>query len=1297
VHADDPVFNPSKNLSNNPGNANSPMMAVSGNHVYVVWRENNDIYFKASANNGGTFGSSINLSTNAGTSQAPRIAASGSFVYVLWQDNTPGNYEMFFKRSINNGTSFGSLVNLSNDASYRSGGLLSHLDLAASDSNVYVVWQKDDQSATEADILLRRSNDNGATFASATDLSGNSGTSQSQSPQVAADGSNAHVVWRDNTPGNFDIFLRSSTNNGTSFSSTINLSSNAGSSQTPQVAADGSNAYVVWRDSTPGNFDIFLRASNNTGTSFAPTLNLSNNTGSSQSPQIDAAGDSAYVAWRDDTPGNLDILFRASTNTGTSFAPTLNLSNNTGSSNSPDVEAYGDDVYVAWYDSTLGNFDSYFRASEDNGNSFGSTLNLSNNAGSSQSPDVEASSTEIYVAWYDNTSGNNEILFRATDDAPTANGQSVSTNEDTPKIITLTGSDPESDALTFLIVTNATQGTLGPISIINATASQVTYTPNLDYFGSDSFTFKASDGTLNSTSATVDITVNPLNDPPTADSQNVTIAEDSAPYPITITASDPEGDPFDFSIVTNPLNGTLILTPLNATAATATYTPDIDFFGINTFQFRVNDTSISFSNNATVTINVTGVNDPPVANDDSATILEDGVAILDVTASVLTPVLANDTDVDGDTLTIVAVTTPANGNATITGNGTSIMYTPDQDFSGLDSFDYEITDGYLNDTATVSVNVTQVNDAPISYNLNATTAEDTPVDIELTGSDVEGGVDFVIIDEPDNGEVNLVSLDFNSTEFFTYTPDGNFNGNDTFKFYVTDGITNSSNSTVLIMVTPVNDPPIADDDLVTIEGNTASVIDVLANDEDIDGDTLTIISTSSPSNGNITITGNGTSVTYTPDLNFIGVDSFDYTIKDPSNEMSAASVDIIVTEPEEFKVKKGTFVKSIAAAPAVQNITGLGFQPKALILFTSDQTAEGFNDSYSFAMGFSNGTTSRSVATKSDDNAGVSNAARAFGKHILRLLGSGDPTIVAQANVIGFNSDGFALNWTSNTSTPSVIHYLALGGVDITDVAVSNFIASTTAVNQTITGPGFQPDFVMFMHAGKGKVAGKATHGYISYGFAKSATERGAIAVNTEDNRNLMDARKWQRTDRAIIALDPQSGAIDAQADFVSMNPDGFTVEWIDPPADADRVYYLAIKGGSYNVGSLTSPSVVGSQSVSGLGLQPRGLILTSYGNPGTASPTNDNRIAFGAAHTSGDGSEGSIWAGDRGLVDTSITGRSSLTTKVIRLAVENTVGTTSVIAAAADLESFDADGFTLNWTTINGSGSRQIIYVAFG
>src|SRR5207248_2254012 len=145
--------------------------------------------------------------------------------------------------------------------------------------------------------------------------------------------------------------------------------------------------------------------------------------------------------------------------------------------------------------------------------------------------------------------------------APVANAQSVTTNEDNPKAITLTGSDPDGDALTYTITSNLSHGTL------SGTAPNVTYTPGTDYNGSDSFTFKVNDGTTNSDETTVLITVVAVNDRPVADSQSVTTNEDTA-KPITLSGSDPEGDALTYTITTNPSHGVL-----SGTAPNVTYIP----------------------------------------------------------------------------------------------------------------------------------------------------------------------------------------------------------------------------------------------------------------------------------------------------------------------------------------------------------------------------------------------------------------------------------------------------------------------------------------------------------------------------------------------------------------------------------------------------------------------------------------------------------------------------------------------------------------------------------------------------
>ena len=231
------------------------------------------------------------------------------------------------------------------------------------------------------------------------------------------------------------------------------------------------------------------------------------------------------------------------------------------------------------------------------------------------------------------------ITFNA---APVANGQSTSTNEDTAKLITLTASDADNEDLTFSIVVGPTNGSLGAIGTPDCTATNVctatvTYTPDPQYNGPDSFTFKVNDGTSDSNTATVAITVNPVNDVPTADPQSTTTNEDTAKL-ITLSGSDPDDNNLTFSIVVGPTNGSLgsIGTPncaaVNTCTATVTYTPDPNYNGPDFFTFKVNDGTVD-SNTATVNIGVNAVNDAPTANAQSTSTNEDTAKLITLCGS----------------------------------------------------------------------------------------------------------------------------------------------------------------------------------------------------------------------------------------------------------------------------------------------------------------------------------------------------------------------------------------------------------------------------------------------------------------------------------------------------------------------------------------------------------------------------------------------------------------------------------------------------------------------------------------
>ncbi len=285
---------------------------------------------------------------------------------------------------------------------------------------------------------------------------------------------------------------------------------------------------------------------------------------------------------------------------------------------------------------------------------------------------------------------------------------------------------------------------------------------------------------------------------------------------------------------------------------------------------------------AIVTVIVDPVNDPPVANDDAATTREDTPVTIDVTA--------NDTDIDGvvDPTTVTIITGAANGTLSVDPLTGEVTYTPDADFHGTDSFTYEVCDDgtpVLCDTATVTVTVTPVNDPPVANDDSGSTNEDTPVTVDVVANDTDadGTVDptsVAIITSPADGSVSVDPV----TGEVTYTPDADFNGTDSFTYEVCDDGTPvlCDTATVDILVLPVNDPPVANDDSGSTDEDTPVIVDVVANDTDVDGnlDPSTVTVISGPADGSVSVDPVTGEVTYTPDADFNGTDSFTYEVCD---------------------------------------------------------------------------------------------------------------------------------------------------------------------------------------------------------------------------------------------------------------------------------------------------------------------------------------------------------------------------------------------------------------------------------
>jgi hypothetical protein len=380
--------------------------------VYVVWSDktpgNNEIILRASIDGGETFSSESKgrLTNTVSALLSPKVSSSGNHVYIVWieKDNSEKS-DVHFRGSHNSGSSFGDIENISNS------GTAAEAQIAASGNNVYVVWS--DAKSGNRDIYFSSSSNGGQSFGTPINLSDNAVISDQ--PQIVATvDRRVYVVWQDSISDSKEILLRASDNSGTEFGSIKNLSNNGGSSSNPEIAASGSSVYVTWTDNTPGNVEVFFAASTNAGSSFGSTVNLSNTAGTSYRAQIAASGDKVYVTRRD-TPRK--VYVRVSENAGDTFSESLNLSNDETDSGWPEISATADNVYLVWRAGPLEGLSKevYIRTSENSSNSFDEVVNLSNNPGNSGPPQVASGSgSDVFVVWSDTTTGTGDIYFRSS-------------------------------------------------------------------------------------------------------------------------------------------------------------------------------------------------------------------------------------------------------------------------------------------------------------------------------------------------------------------------------------------------------------------------------------------------------------------------------------------------------------------------------------------------------------------------------------------------------------------------------------------------------------------------------------------------------------------------------------------------------------------------------------------------------------------------------------------------------------------------------------------------------------------
>ena len=1059
-----------------PGAQHSAAVATNGTDALIAWHDARALdILGARVSAGGTVldANGFTVSRSANSQMNPAIASDGSNYFVVWQDNRGRGLDIYGVRVDGAGT----VLDPSGVAISTAEGNQRNPALVFNGSTYLVVWE-DTRGSPNSDIYGTRV----TPFGSVLDPNGVAlcaRAGEQGNPAVSHDGSNFMLVWDESGTGaSRDIY-------GTRIGPTgavldplfLAINTNTSEQSAPLLAFDGTNYLVAWADfRNNASADVYgTRVSAATGAVLdAAGLQLAGGTDAQAEAALAFDGTNYLVVWSDyRLAPHSNLLARRVRPAGTIVDSTpITVSAATGHQQQPSVVYSAPDYFVAWQDERGGaGRDIYAgRVSRTGVALDGDGFALSENPVEESKP-VLASGAQGVLAVYqatDNSLGRNVQRMKArrmstpVNTPPTAEAQSVTTDEDVAAAIELGGSDPEGNALTFTVATQPTRGTL------SGTGAKLVYTPAANISGTDSFTFTVSDGEATSAPATVSITITPVNDAPVATAQTVITLEET-PKTITLMGTDLEGDALTFTVASGPTRGTLTGTP-----PTLTYTPAVDYIGPDSFTFTASDGERT-SAPATVSINVLAENDPPVATAQSVTLDEDTAVNLTLAG----------TDPDGDPITFTLATRPANG--TLTGTPPAVRYTPAPNYNGPDSFTFTVSDGlFTSAPATVSITVTSRNDRPVAVNQSVTTEEDEPKAITLVATDPDGTpLTYTVVSGPSRGTLSGTPPEL------IYTPARNFSGTDSFTFTASDGQETSAPATVSITINSSNDPPVPTPRTINLSEDTSATVTLMASDPE--GDAFTLAVATQPANG--TLSGTPPVLTYTPAPNFNGTDSFTFTASDAQGTSAPATVTLNVSPVNDPPFATAQSRTTAEDMPVAITLSGTDQDNEPLTFVITTQPSRGrlsgtppaltytpeadFHGADSFTFTASDGKVTSARATVSLTVTPANDVPRATARTItvnedsptaVTLLAtdadgdsitftvitqpshgtlSGTPpalTYTPEANYIGPDSFTFTAADATSTSAPATV---TINVVDVNDAPV--------ALAQTLTLPAGTP------------------------------------------------------------------------------------------------------------------------------------------------------------------------------------------------------------------------------------------------
>lgn len=377
---------------------------------------------------------------------------------------------------------------------------------------------------------------------------------------------------------------------------------------------------------------------------------------------------------------------------------------------------------------------------------------------------------------------------------------------------------------------------------------------------------------------------------------------------------------------------------------------------------------------------------------------------------------------------------------------------------------------------------------------------------------------------------------------------------------------------------------------------------------------------------------------------------------------------------------------------ASQSTTDPGFTPKALFVWNGLQASTGFTSNSQFNMSMSSASAAHSAGYNSLDSAAAQDSVISLRSgETIRALSAGNTISAWIANLTSLDTNGFTHDFTRVTTLAQdgLYDYFAIGGDDIKEVAPGSFAFNTTTGNQSVTGVGFRPSVVFFQLTIQ--TATGDANANNPYGFGvMTQNDQWALGVKSQNTSDPTNTSRSFANNRCILLPSTTADSVVHAASYVSMDTDGFTVNVNTAQGTALLCNYLAIRGGKWKTGTDTQRiTTTGLKSTTGVGFTPSALMFAGVCDTTTNGSSANARMFFGAA----DGTRNvSVWTGDRDNSANTIAQTHQSNTKCIVHATESAL--LPAVNAEADLDSLDGDGFTLDWTTVDGT-ARVFGYVA--